>query len=288
MPRLRLLLVSLITMLTLPSCQSPAPSSVATQTPARPQATAHPARDPAQAEYWATWEQSSHAHTYALEKGPNTYCAKCHSPANWDPMARIDDPPNCVSCKFAFESSTRIAKDNPLVPEHDWVNIDCAVCHRVEDGIADSVIAWHNTTTGYYESVVSTTGLCEKCHLDNATLRHKRELGGGAHAGFECTDCHDPHTTRAGCADCHDAAAISDVSPGHDPAHAVVTCAACHDASGLEVAPLEDDGVWMPFRTGELLGRVTREPYQSHNLQLSVDCTRCHFRGNPWGLNEEP
>lgn len=287
MPHPLVLLLSLIMMLVASGCQPPASPSIAAHTP-QPQPAARPVRDPAQVEYWTAWEQSAHAHTYALEKGPNTYCAKCHSPDNWDPMARIDDPPNCVSCKFAFESSPRIATGNPLVPESDWANIGCAVCHRMENGVADSAIAWHNAETRYYESVVSPTELCEKCHLDNATLRHKRELDGGAHAGLACTDCHDPHTTRASCADCHEPQALVDVSPDHDVAHAAVTCVACHDASGLEVAPLEDGGAWITFRTGELLGRVTREPYQSHKLQLSVDCTRCHFRDNPWSLNEQP
>jgi hypothetical protein len=160
------------------------------------------------------------------------------------------------------------------------------VCHRFENGNAASSIAWFNKVTGYYETVASSTALCEKCHLDNDTLRHKRDLNDGAHADFTCTDCHNPHTTRAGCADCHDSQAIADVPSGHDPAHASVACVACHDASGLEVAPLESGGLWMPFRTRELLGRVIREPYQSHHIRLSVDCWRCHFRDNPWNLGE--
>lgn len=245
-----------------------------------------PLTNPAQAQHWEAWEESPHAHTYDLEKGPNTYCAKCHSPANWDPSAKIDDPPQCVSCKFAFEPSPRTAKSNPLVPEEDWANIDCAVCHRIEHGLVASSIAWFDKASGYYETVASPTALCEKCHLDNETLRHKRDLGDGAHADFTCTDCHNAHTTRASCADCHDAQAIADVPAGHDLAHASVACATCHDASGLEVAPLEDGSLWMPFRTRELLGRVIREPYQSHHIQLKVDCQRCHFRDNPWNLDE--
>jgi hypothetical protein len=71
---------------------------------------------------------------------------------------------------------------------------------------------------------------------------------------------------------------------GHDPVHARVACVACHDASRLEVGPLEAGGVWVTWRTTELLGRSSTESYQSHHLQRAVDCERCHFPGNVWGL----
>jgi cytochrome c551/c552 len=63
-----------------------------------------------------------------------------------------------------------------------------------------------------------------------------------------------------------------------------VTCVACHDASGLDVGPVEGEDVWITFRTTELLGRANTEPYQSHALQRSVMCDRCHYPDNAWGL----
>ncbi|MCB9420036.1 MAG: hypothetical protein H6667_09540 [Ardenticatenaceae bacterium] len=294
-----------------------------------------------QAEYWTAWESSPHANTYALEKGPNTYCARCHSPQNWDMVAKVDPPPNCVSCKFPNEPEPRIAQDNPLVPEEEWQDIGCAICHRMENGVADSEIAWLDISTNYYETVASSTELCGKCHADTETLRHSREIG-SAHPDFTCTDCHDAHTTTASCTtggchaditarfpvfipehsdqvnneectNCHSSVAdihmnILDETPvacmdchkllmggfaqvryqaAHSNLHATVTCVACHDGSGLEVGLLPNQDQWVTFRTTSLLGRDTTAPYQSHDMQREVDCARCHYPDNPWGLTTD-
>lgn len=239
-------------------------------------------------EQWTKWQNGPHAQTYALEKGPNTYCAKCHAPANWDPAATIDNPPNCVSCKFPFEAAPRIAAGNPLVDENEWENIGCNVCHREQDGLIQPEVAWFNVATGYYEVVPNTTMLCEKCHLDNDTLAHKRELAGGVHAEFQCTDCHDAHDTQADCVECHQEE-LTDPLVDHQmysDSHRGLVCIACHDASGLQVGPAENQDVWVTFRTTELLGRVNSEPYQSHVVQREVACHRCHFADNPWELDE--
>jgi hypothetical protein len=215
------------------------------------------------------------------------------------------------------------------VPEEDWVNIDCSVCHRVEGENFDAQVTWLNPITGYHETLTSTTALCEKCHRDSESgLSHTRQLGDGAHADFVCTDCHDPHSTKASCtssgchhitvtnnaecSECHpDALAKHTMeqlhSGGHDcmgchgdlvgvgmngiqalahnPIHlSKILCVACHDASGLEVKPIEQDGIWITWRTTEgPLGEST-EVYQSHTLQREVDCSRCHYANNPWGL----
>ncbi|MEW6717354.1 MAG: hypothetical protein AB1345_07620 [Chloroflexota bacterium] len=302
--------------------------------------TSTPDIPPEQRAIWAIWESGPHADTYGLEKGPNTYCAKCHSPTNWDYTATIDPPPNCVSCKFASEAEPRIAQGNPLVPEEEWNHIGCEVCHNVSDGVADAGIGWLNPTTGYHETVASVTGLCEKCHLDTQTLRHKRDLGEGVHSTFECTTCHDAHSVKANCINCHSIvmsdtplatlehpSAVSNegcrrchpqawdkhdreirlsgndncmachdelvvdttqalAQMAHNVAHSAVSCIACHDASGLEVGPIEGQNLWVTFRTVTLLGRSQTEPYQSHNLQRVVDCGRCHYSGNPWGLTD--
>jgi hypothetical protein len=324
-----LLMVSCQSVEASPSVSSPNPP---TDTPSTPFVTATvqptPTIDPKFAAAIESWSTSDHAHTYALEKGPNTYCAQCHSPANWDPSAVIDPPPNCVSCKFPFESEVRVAEGNPLVPEKDWVNIDCAVCHQAENEAFDPQVTWLNPITGYHETISNSTALCEKCHRDTKSgLKHTRELGNGAHANFVCIDCHDPHSTKASCtqAGCHHITVTNNEcdqchpdalgshtmeqlhSGGHDCmgchgdlvglpmngsqifAHnavhlSKVLCIACHDASGLEVKPLEQDGLWVTWRTTEGPLGETTEVYQSHTLQKEVDCKRCHYESNPWGL----
>lgn len=264
------------------------PSPLATPTRV-PTATMSPTIAPtptasAQAAILAKWQSGLHAHTYDLGKGPNTYCARCHSPQNWDPASKIDAPPNCVSCKFPTDATVRLAPSNPLVALTAWKNIGCEVCHRVDNGVTSAQIAWFNKATGNYESVATATALCEKCHTDTDVLRHRRDLGKSAHAGFQCTQCHDAHTTRASCASpqCH--TNLSGIA-GHDTAHANVNCVACHDASGLPVGPDNQTKTWVTWRTTEVIGRKTTAPYISHNLQKAVDCVRCHFAGNPWDLS---
>jgi len=276
-----------------------------------------------QSQFLEKWEAGPHANTYDLSKGPNTYCSKCHAPRNWDPQAVIDPPPNCVSCKFAFESETRIAEGNPLVPEEQWLDIGCTDCHRESEGIIDSEMAWWDQAAGRYVLAADAISLCGRCHTDTETIRHRRDLGNAAHADYQCSDCHDPHSVATNCTDsgCHTAnnaqkhfggpvpTPVDDMHPNgvtgvcggtechaqatavartessmHDPAHANVSCIACHDASGLEVGPMEEGGLWMTFRTTDLLGRSTTKPYQSHAIGLEVDCSRCHFEGNPWQL----
>ncbi len=270
--------------------QQAAPTEPAGPTRA-PSATASPApptRAPTvsvQSALLAKWQSSPHGNTYDLGKGPNTYCSRCHSPQNWDPGSKVDAPPNCVSCKFETDATVRIAKSNMLVSKADWRNIGCEICHRVENGVTSAEIAWFSKATGKYEAVASTNALCEKCHTDTDVLRHRRDLGKAAHAGLQCAQCHDAHTTKASCtaAQCHPN--LSKVS-GHDAAHANVSCVACHDAGGLQVGPNAATKKWITWRTTELLGRKTTAAYQSHNLQKAVDCARCHLPNNPWNLSD--
>lgn len=246
--------------------------------------------DPVYLEAWKDWEAGPHSAGYDLGKGPNTYCARCHSPPNWDWNARIDSPPNCVSCKFDFEESPRIAEGNPLISEDEWEGIGCEVCHMVENGITDPAPAWFDQPTRYYETISSSSQLCEKCHMDTETLKHKRDLGDGAHADFTCTDCHHPHTLLASCnsEDCHPEVTFSEELStdysGHTLFHQSVNCVACHDASGLDVGPMEGQDIWTTYRMTELLGRSQTTPYVSHTITNEVVCGRCHFPDNPWDI----
>ena len=240
---------------------------------------------PNTSEQWLAWQTSVHADTYDLGKGPNTYCARCHSPLNWDPQAKIDSPPNCVSCKFPSETGPRIAVSNRLVPETDWKDIGCDICHPKKD--PTYALAWLNVETKEYESVPNPSALCVKCHTDTDTLRHARVIGDQAHVDYECTDCHDPHSLETDCEaiDCHPGTFRQGTTTvGHDETHRNVTCIACHDALNLEVRFDEEKGIWITYRKMELLGQIEYKPYQSHYLQRKSECEKCHFLDNPWNL----
>jgi hypothetical protein len=233
------------------------------------------------------WQKSPHANTYDVGKGPNTYCARCHSPRNWDPAAKADPPPNCVSCKFPFDPAMRIAKSNPPVAKSDWRSIGCEICHKTENGATLATTAWLNTVNGQYEPISKSTALCEKCHTDTEAIKHQRDLGTGAHKDYTCTHCHNAHSTTASCTAqaCHpNVLTASNPIAGHDKSHQTVSCIACHDASGMTVGIEKGKGMWITFRTTELLGQKTSAAYQSHNLARAADCLRCHAPNNPWGL----
>jgi hypothetical protein len=72
----------------------------------------------------------------------------------------------------------------------------------------------------------------------------------------------------------------------HTRIHNSVECVACHDASGLDVGPNEEDNIWTAIRTIENPFGAIPEPYVSHNLTRIVDCSRCHFKDNPWEIAE--
>lgn len=260
----------------------PSATSAPTATPLPPAPTRLPTTT-AQAAIWAKWQASPHGNTYDLGKGPNTYCARCHSPQNWDPASKVDAPPNCVSCKFASDATVRIAKSNPLVSQADWRHIGCDICHPLTNGLAAKEIAWFDKAANKYEFVANVNALCEKCHTDTNILHHRIDLGKAAHVGYACTQCHDAHAASASCATAQCHPKLSQVS-GHDAAHKPVSCAACHDASALQVGPDNNTKIWTTWQTTNIAGMKMINPVGSHNLQKSVDCARCHFKDNAWNL----
>ncbi len=274
------------------------PPTVVQQTMAAPQTTATPVAPPTKSYDWAAiqaaYKTSSHSNDYGLGRGPNTFCARCHSPRNWDPASRVDPAPNCVSCKFPFDKEVRRAKSNVLVPQAEWKNIGCDICHRVDSqGAIDPAIAIWNQAKGEYDAVATPTELCEKCHADSiGGSRHKITVGGPAmttEIGLTqprptgCTDCHDPHSQKASCVNCHKS--LSNAA-GHDKEHAIVGCDACHDAAGLKLAPTSDNKVWAAFIavSSPAGGPPTLTQVTSHVLQKAVDCRRCHYDNNPQKL----
>lgn len=270
-------------------------------TPVPPEPTEVPADQTAYHEDWASGPHS----IYDEGHGPNDWCARCHSPQNWNPEATVGRPPNCVSCKFPGQEMT-VGDGNVLIPEEEWKAIPCESCHIMADGYAGET-AWLNPVKMEYETVSNTTELCEKCHVTTtgnafgSAVDHKITLGGSAHLNYGgflgeeapptyCTDCHDPHTAEPlQCVDCH----AEDIEK---PEHAfgsyavmrdTVTCMACHDASGAEVGPNPDDesGIWTTIltsvgRTGPTVSAIT-----SHSVVYSVSCDRCHYEGNMYELS---
>lgn len=312
----------------LSACQNSTPVAVVTVTPT---GTALPVRStetltPTADAYWeledilTKWEQSAHANTYDLSKGPNTYCARCHSPKNWDPQSKIDAAPNCVSCKLASEDSPRMALNNPLVVEDAWEDIGCDICHARIDGRVSGEIAWWNQTTQTHEEIVDSNDLCQKCHENTEVLEHRIDLGERLHQGSSCIDCHDAHSTEASCtnegchagiveltdfppatpvgvhtegsnafcaaSNCHPAATAVATQPRsvHGYIHSSVSCVACHAAGEVHIGPSSESGLWVTWRSLDLYGLYWEQPYASHNLQVEVDCLRCHSDDSPWGL----
>nr|MBN1228992.1 hypothetical protein [Anaerolineae bacterium] len=244
-----------------------------------------------------------HADTYSLETGPNTYCAVCKSPANWDPQAVIDDPPNCVSCKFASDANMRVAVGNPVVPENQWEGIRCYNCHPVgEDNVAEEALAWWDAETDTHVFQENSTMLCEQCHRDSpaGTTRQRELADSTAHASATCTTCHDPHDGTADCSDCHHAEDTETdfvnacwaqyLAPDAPAHHTDLLCQTCHDAGGLELRPVQDPGEpypgqWATWRNTLIAGSIpSNHVWVSHNLSAEVDCSRCHYDGNPWEL----
>lgn len=257
----------------------------------------------------AAWEGSRHGDTYDLGKGPNTYCSRCHSPQNWDPATKPDKPPTCITCKFPTDPELRIATTMDFVPEEDWVGIACETCHPTEDGRVLAEMSWLNTVSKEYEPVATANELCSKCHVDSQGVKasggrgvtHAITLGGSAHLNWAgampqghrpsyCTDCHDPHSlVPKTCVECHEEAlALETHMKGTSAEHANVECLACHDASGMDVAPLGAEGEtprWTTVLTEtSRSGETTTEYVKSHSVMWEVDCSRCHFEGNPWEL----
>ena len=259
-----------------------------------------PTEEPAdQSAYHADWESGPHS-TYDQGRGPNDWCARCHSPQNWNPEATVGTPPNCVSCKFPGQDIT-VGDGNVLIEEADWKAIPCESCHVMEDGYAGET-AWLNPISMEYVSVSNTTELCEKCHVTTtgnafgSGVDHKITMGGSAHLNYGgfigedappsfCTDCHDPHTTEpTQCVDCHqeDIDKAEHAGGAYGVMKDTVTCMACHDASGADVGPHpdEDNDVWVT--TLSEIGRSgpTTSAIISHSIVYEVSCDRCHSEGN--------
>lgn len=189
--------------------------------------------------------------------------------------------------------------------------IDCDACHQVKNGSVIPGIVWWNQDLGEYEIVSDGNELCVKCHAEYNNAET-------VHVDLTCLDCHETHSNAASCFGCHYqlkwsgvevqptpsdghpngdtafcegsgchsvATQVANVANSiHGSTHAMVTCVACHASEGNPVGPLPGGTNWVLWREGRDNGDDKLKPYQSHNLQFEVDCARCHFETNPWGL----
>ncbi len=263
---------------------------------------------PDQSILFDAWTSGAHS-IYDLGHGPNTWCARCHSPQNWDPEAFQGPPPSCFSCKMAGDEEVRIAEGNPFIPEEEWIGINCDTCHRVDkNGIASAEIAWFDPIKMSYSDVNTPTELCEKCHVTTtgnafgSAVDHQIYFGGSAHLNYGgflgevappqyCTDCHDSHTLEPKtCEDCHDVSS-DPVMSSHEEN---VTCIACHNALeftsagvAVEYGPHPDEtmsSMWVPQITTMGRGGPSTDTVSSHSIVYEVSCDRCHFEGNAFDL----
>lgn len=247
-------------------------------------------------------------------------CAEGGGNAQFPVTSPIVPTTNPIAVSSATPTATALSVEQMEI-ESKWENgphahaaeaVGCRSCHRLQDGALMTGIAWWDADAGRYVPVDDGNDLCLKCHNGYDTAQM-------AHADMACLDCHDQHSARASCFTCHEqvkqealtvpptpvdghpnggqmayceSAGCHSVATQvaqmpfsvHGGIHAAVTCAACHEADGYEVGPVQDGNEWVVWLPTALNGETVSMPYQSHNLQYTVDCTRCHYEANPWGL----
>jgi len=238
------------------------------------------------------WDTSPHASTFVVDdKNQNNTCARCHAPINW--MPTLDDiPESCQACKF------ELAPPPPLIPENEWAGITCTYCHEQDKkGVLQPEVMWLEIPAlEEYATVETYTDLCLKCHDTTNIPEHGEVNVGGDHSGMLCTDCHPPHSATATCdsADCHPSDQATGPIEGHDDLHQNVSCAACHDSAGWDVGIDEGSDIWLTFSPwsqeiivaeGDSIINSGLVGFSSHDISKTVNCERCHFADNEWGLS---
>lgn len=207
--------------------------------------------------------------------------------------------------KVIWESSSHARATEP---------VKCESCHEVQNGLVLARAGGPEQPTSSGSTGLNGDAPCAQCH--------EGTVAGNAHPGYTCTRCHDPHSTVASCTDsgchstltqtvvheipptptdghpktgssfcgganCHSAATAVAKSAFsiHGSYHARVSCVACHTASGMQAGPAPDGSAWVLLQAVNTEGSVSFEPAFSHEIQLEVSCTACHFENNLWGLD---
>ncbi len=198
----------------------------------------------------------------------------------------------------------------------------CVDCHGTQTEEAGKQLIWFNGMSGQAESVGTPTELCLKCHPDEVASNTTGSDTQPVHGNFGCTNCHNAHSTQAGCAQsschvnvqstisaqidrplghtgtgdpsthmcggeaCHSTATqVASAPIYHQPVHRNVPCYVCHDATGMAVART-DDQAWFTVNQAVDGASDGQKPVVSHTIDRSVNCLKCHYSGNPWSLIE--
>jgi hypothetical protein len=198
-----------------------------------------------------------------------TDCIKCHAPVA-----------NFISAQIPTLSRTsaRTATD---------LTADCRLCHPQISAGSRPEVAWLvDVEQAQYAPVDAIDKPCKHCHVASGVNGHLFIHLDGVHADFLCTDCHDSHTTVASCSDagCHQPfRAECEAIQTHDKPHAAASCSACHASGDVEIGWDEERQAWHSFYAMEVEGMIELEGQTSHDLELEVDCERCHTPGElPW------
>jgi hypothetical protein len=225
----------------------------------------------------AAWSSSAHAETYDEGMGANTTCARCKSPRNWDPTQELAQTQamDCASCKRVPGAPRPALQAGVAVPQSEWRNITCDVCHIPAGDSFYTGLSFWNQEKGQYELVTEVEELCAHCHEGRHGFQVQEEQAASqAHTGLSCTDCHGSHGNRSECTDCHDPRTGPGASEHHR--HPDVNCSGCHDAGGLSIWLETDPG--SPHLGEYITVRFahTLTSWPSHNLSTEIDCERCH------------
>lgn len=223
------------------------------------------------------WGLSAHADTFDEGMGANTTCARCKSPLNWDPSQNLaaQEALDCLSCKRVPGAPRPELESGVDVPQAEWLNISCDVCHVPAGDSFYTSIAFWNPTLGQYEYPETVMELCEHCHEG----RHGFEVieeqkQSSVHTNWSCTECHGSHGAAAACTDCHEPS----VGPGavEHVRHPNVNCTGCHDDGELSIwldndSSSSHEGYYITRRFAHTL-----TSWPSHNLTRDVGCKVCH------------
>ena len=228
------------------------------------------------------------------------------SPAAPTPTQGIDQNTINTGIESVFSTSPHANK------------MSCWECHLIDDGVIQDGVYWQQEGDSQPELLPSSTELCIKCHSE-PNLEPLAAGDFSVHPEFECSSCHNSHSTAAGCTNsgchsqiretitanieppdphpkdsdpsgymcggstCHQLVKNVKESPiYHQPAHKSVPCYVCHDSSGLQV-DFENE-TWVTINQEDQNNNPVT--VVSHVFDTKVDCQKCHFGGNPWDLSE--
>ncbi len=202
----QLFLVLIILMgLALSGCST---DTIITDTTPSPQATVTATMGfSKQQEMQAIWQRGSHSKVSFTAEFAQPFCAKCHSPQDWDPDNNPSEIAGCAEAIVNFQDGLKGVGDTQLSNSLNWNGVECKTCHLFdENGDPIKEIIFWNRETGNAERVSNNTDLCTKCHTKTNDVDNSVNLGENEfHSSLSCTACHDPHRTTASCTDsgCH-------------------------------------------------------------------------------------